>query len=94
MLKTKIVAAKKVVVCITAKETVSKSGLILNNAENKPETGEVVVIGDGKQPVSFKVGDMIVFRRYTDNRINIGGVEYNFIKFSDVLGVVSQNKSK
>lgn len=92
MLKTKIVASKKVVVCITAKATVSKSGLILNNAENKPETGEVIVIGEGKLPVSFKVGDVIVFRRYTDNRINVGGVEYNFVQFKDVLGVVSQNK--
>lgn len=88
--KENILAAEKVVVCKNTKSQKTKSGLELPNTENKPEMGEVVVIGTGKKPVPFKVGDNIVFRRYTDNRIVVGGVEYNFIQFKDVLGIVNQ----
>ena len=86
----KILAAKNVVVCVNAKSHTTKSGLELQNTENKPETGEVVVIGTGTPPVKFKVGDVIVFRRYTDNRIFLGGVEYNFVQFKDVLGTIKK----
>lgn len=70
----------------------TKSGLHLNNAENKPETGEVVVVGKGVKPIEFKIGDYIVFRKYTDNRIFLSGVEYNFVQFKDVLGVIKNVK--
>ena len=83
-------AAKKVVICVTAKEYVTKSGLELSNKENKPETGVVVSFGEGKKPIEFEVGDTIVFRKYTDNRIYLGDTEYNFIQFNDVLGVVGK----
>lgn len=83
-----IKAAKNVVVCKNAMTQKTKSGLELNHADNKPEMGEVVVLGAGTPPVKLKVGDTIVFRRYTDNRIFLGGTEYNFVQFKDVLGVV------
>jgi co-chaperonin GroES (HSP10) len=85
-----IKASEKVVVCVNAKAHTTKSGLVLQNTDNKPETGEVIVFGTGKKPIEFKVGDTIVFRRYTDNRIILGAVEYNFVLFKDVLGVISK----
>ena len=89
-----IIAAKKVVVCVNAKTHTTKSGLELANTDNKPETGEVVVFGSGKKPIDFNVGDVIVFRRFTDNRIFLEGVEYNFVLFKDVLGVIKKNEKK
>lgn len=87
-MKHDIQPAKSVVVCINAKMQKTKSGLEIANGENKPETGEVVAIGAGTRTVPFKIGDVIVFRRYTDNRIFVGGTEYNFVLFKDVLGIV------
>jgi len=89
-----ILAAKGVVVCINAKSHTTKSGLELANTDNKPETGEVVVFGTGKKPIEFGIGDVIVFRRFTDNRIFLGGVEYNFVLFKDVLGVIKKYAKK
>lgn len=85
-----IYAAKKVVVCISAKAETTKSGLNLPNTENKPETGEVVCFGKGEKTIPFEIGDQIVFRKYTDNRIHLSGIEYNFVRFKDVLGVISK----
>jgi len=90
LMSEKILASKNVVVCINAKSQKTKSGLELANTDNKPETGEVVVIGTGTPPIKIKVGDTIVFRKYTDNRIFLTGVEYNFVQFKDVLGVIKK----
>lgn len=87
-----IIASKNVVVCVNMKSHTTKSGLELNNTENKPETGEVVVLGEGKPPVPVKVGDTIVFRRYTDNRVFLGSTEYNFVQFKDILGIIKKAK--
>lgn len=83
-------AAKGVVVCVAVQSEKTKSGLELVNTENKPETGRVVAFGEGKKPIPFEIGDVVVFRRYTDNRIYLSGTEYNFVLFKDVLGVVIQ----
>ena len=94
--KTVVQPAKNVVVCINVKSSKSKSGLYLPNTENKPETGEVVAIGEGDKPIDFQVGDIIVYRRYTDNRVFMHGHEFNFVRFStkeefnDVLGTISK----
>ena len=84
--------AKKVVVCkpVTAQQT--KSGLHLNGGEHKPELGEVYVIGAGTPPIKLEKGDTIVYRRYTDNKILVAGVEFNFIDFKDIMAVVPQRK--
>lgn len=81
-----VIPAKEVVVCTNVKSKKTKSGLELTNTENKPETGEVVAIGTGKKTLPFKVGDVIVFRKYTDNKVYVDGIEYNFVLFKDVLG--------
>lgn len=84
----RITASKKVVVCINAGAEKTKSGLNINSAENKPETGKVIAFGEGKKPTPFEIGSVIVFRKYTDNRIYLGGTEYNFVLFKDVLGTL------
>ena len=87
---TKFRASKKIVI-LEPTENTTASGLKLAEAEggkNKPELGVVKVIGEGKKPVDFEVGDTIVFGRYTENRISVRGKEYNFINFKDILAVV------
>jgi chaperonin GroES len=79
--------SKKTVICEAV--NVSTVGVLqMAQEEKKPEVGKVLSIGEGKLPVEIKIGDTIVYRRYTDNKISINGKEYNFISFKDILAVV------
>lgn len=88
--------SKNVVVCVNVTSHKTKSGLHLPNTENKPEMGEVVAFGEGKKPIDFKIGDVIIFRKYTDNRVFMHGHEFNFVRFSDreefndVMGIIDK----
>jgi chaperonin GroES len=84
---TKILPAEKVVICKDVPEMTTKSGLY-TPSEEKPELGKVYAIGKGKLPISIKVGDIIAYRKYTDNQVTIVGENYNFISFKDVLAVI------
>lgn len=98
-IQSKIIVSKNVVVLTPPENQKTKSGLILQDTENKTELGVVYAIGAGKKPCEFKVGDSLVFRRYTDNRVFVEGQELNFVRFNaddptvnDVLGIVRTKK--
>jgi len=98
-IQSKIIPAKNVVILTPPQDQKTKSGLLIRDVENKTELGVVFCIGEGKRPCEFKVGDSIVFRRYTDNRVFIEGIEFNFVRFNasdptvnDVLAIVRMKK--
>ena len=77
------------------KET-KKGGIIIpDTAKEKPQEAEVVAVGPGKvtkdgklQPMSVKVGDTILFGKYSGNEVKLGDEEYLIMHESDVLGVL------
>ena len=85
-----LIAAKEVIICKNLVASTTKSGIVvMDDEKSKPELGVVMVIGSGELPsIDLKIGDTVVFRKYTDNRIFRDGEELNFIKFEDILGVV------
>jgi chaperonin GroES len=79
---------------LEAEET-TKSGIILTGtAKEKPQEAEVVAVGiggmiDGKEVVmEVKVGDKVLFSKYSGNEVKIGEEEYTILKQSDILAVV------
>lgn len=63
--------------------------------KEKPEKGEVVAIGNGKlfdsgqrAPMSVKVGDKVMFKKYSPDEIKIEGEEYLVISESDILAIL------
>ena len=82
----KIIPAKKVVL-IEPVKVKSKSGLEYVS-EKKQETGKVIAIGLGVRPVMMKVGDLIAFRRYGEDKLFLDGKEFMFVTFADILGVI------
>lgn len=66
---------------------------VITEGNGMPEIGIVEVIGKGIKPVDFKVGDKIAYRKYTDNKIKVDGVEYNFINFKDILAVLDRKEA-
>ena len=60
---------------------------------NPPQIGEVISFGSGKQPVEFKVGDLITYRQFGEFEFFINGEALYFIKFADILGVLKNCKN-
>ncbi len=75
---------------------VKKGGIIIpDTAKEKPQEGEVIAVGPGKvsddgtrQPMSVKVGNKILFGKYSGSEIKIDGEEHLILREEDVLGVV------
>jgi chaperonin GroES len=65
------------------------------SAEEKPQQGEVVALGEGKQTskgaglgLDVKVGDRILFAKYSGSNIKIEGEEYLILREDEILGVL------
>jgi len=77
-------------------EDKTKSGIVLpDSAQEKPQEGEVVAAGEGakdengkKIPMEVKVGDVVLYSKYSGTEVKIDGEEHLIIKESDVLAIV------
>ena len=86
----------RVVVKALARETVTKSGLVLpDTAKEKPQEGEVLAVGPGKvldngkrTTPEVKVGERVLFARYAGTEIKMDGEEYLILRENDVMGIV------
>ncbi|MBN2384213.1 co-chaperone GroES [bacterium] len=77
------------------KETIKGGIIIPDTAKEKPQEGTVVAVGPGKvlkdgsrATMSVKVGDRILFGKYSGNDVRIDDQEYLIIREEDVLGVI------
>ena len=66
-------------------ESKTASGLLLpETAKEKPQTGEVVAIGDDEE-IKLKVNDKVLFAKYSGTEFKLEGVEYILFESADVL---------
>jgi chaperonin GroES len=77
------------------KEAKKGSIIIPDTAKEKPQEGEVMAVGPGKvtedgkrQPMEVKVGDKILFGKYSGSEIKLGDEEYLIMREEDVLGII------
>jgi len=83
----------RVLVKITPEETTTKSGLVLpDTAKEKPQRGKVVAIGDDKDMINVKVGDTVLFPKYTGTEFKIDDEDYLVIESGDLLAIVKHKK--
>ena len=78
-------------------ENVSKSGIVLPGTidKEKPETAEIIAVGDGKLndkgekiPMSVKVGDKVMFKKYSPDEITVEGEDLLVIQESDIIAII------
>ena len=77
-------------------EKTTKSGIFIPaSVEEKPIMGKVIAIGPGKTneegkiiPLNVKIGDKILFTKYTPNEIKIDEKEYLVVREDDVLAII------
>ncbi|RVH42586.1 co-chaperone GroES [Sinorhizobium meliloti] len=77
-------------------EETTKGGIIIpDTAKEKPQEGEVLAVGPGArgekgqiQPLDVKVGDRILFGKWSGTEIKIDGEDLLIMKESDVMGII------
>ncbi|WDV46186.1 co-chaperone GroES [Clostridiaceae bacterium M8S5] len=84
----------RVVIKKVEAEEKTKSGIVLpTSAKEQPQVAEVLAVGpsiteDDKKKNELKVGDKVIFSKYSGTEIKIDGQEYTILKISDILAVV------
>jgi chaperonin GroES len=78
-------------------EEKSKGGIIIpDSAKEKPSQGEITAVGPGGRdesgkliPIDLKVGDRVLFGKWSGTEVKLDGEELLIMKESDIMGVVS-----
>lgn len=87
----------QVIIKASSKEEITKSGIVLPDTmdKEKPEQGEIIAVGPGKlmdsgnrAEMTVKVGDKVVFKKYSPDDIKIEGEEYLVINENDILAII------
>lgn len=75
--------------------------IIPDTAKEKPQQGKVIATGKGKVkddgkvvPLDVKVGDLILFGKYSGQEIKLEGQEYLIMREEEVLAVIEEGKKK
>jgi chaperonin GroES len=78
-------------------ETIRGGIIIPDSAKEKPQQGEVVGVGDGKllddgerAAIDVKIGDRILFGKYSGSEVKIAGEEYLVVREDEILGVLAK----
>ena len=91
----------RVLVRRAEEEEKTAGGIIIpDTAKEKPMEGEIVAVGSGARndngdiiPLEVKIGDRVLFGKYSGTDVSVGGEDLVIIKESDVMGIV-EGKSK
>ncbi|WP_125152900.1 co-chaperone GroES [Clostridium rectalis] len=76
-------------------EETTKSGIVLpGSAQEKPQEAEVVAVGPGgisngkEVKMELKVGDKVLFSKFSGNEVKVDGIEYTILRQDDILAVL------
>ena len=84
--------ADRVLVEPSAAETKTTSGIIIpDTAQEKPQKGKIVAVGEGtkENPVTVKVGDNVLYGKYSGTELKYEGKDYLIMKESDLLAIIN-----
>ena len=79
-------------------EEKTAGGIIIpDTAKEKPQEGKVIAVGPGAKsddgkitPMDVKVGDHILFGKWSGTEVKIDGKEYSIMKESDIMGIIAK----
>jgi chaperonin GroES len=86
---------------IEAEDKTAGGIIIPDTAKEKPSQGEIVAVGPGGRdeagrviPIDLKVGDLVLFGKWSGTEVKIDGAELLIMKESDIMGVVIEGEVK
>jgi chaperonin GroES len=85
----------RVIVKPAAAEEVTKGGIIIpDTVKEKPQRGEIVAVGTGKvaedgkaTPLTVKVGDSVLYGKYSGTEVSVDGNDYLIMRESDIFAI-------
>jgi chaperonin GroES len=84
---------------LDSEEKTSGGIIIPDTAKEKPQEGEVVAVGPGAMnetgkvaPMDVKIGDIVLFGKWSGTEVKIDGKEYSIMKESDIMGISKSKK--
>ena len=84
---------------LDSEEKTSGGIIIPDTAKEKPQEGEVIAVGPGAKSedgkivsMDVKVGDIVLFGKWSGTEIKIDGTEYSIMKESDIMGIAKRKK--
>lgn len=88
----------RIVVRRKEEETTTAGGIVLpGSAQEKPQQGEILAVGNGRvmdsgevKALDVKVGDLVVFGQYSGQTIKIDGEEVLIMQESEIFGVLEK----
>ena len=83
--------ADRVLVQPLEAETKTASGIIIpDSAKEKPQKGNIVAVGPGtkENPVTVKVGDSVLYGKYSGTELKLEGNDYLIMRENDILAIV------
>ncbi|MCM8774109.1 MAG: co-chaperone GroES [Candidatus Omnitrophica bacterium] len=86
----------RVLIKPSEEEEKTKGGIILpDTAKEKPQRGKVIAVGDGRKtddgkiiPLKVKVGDTVIYGKYSGTEITIDDEEHLIVKEEDILAIL------
>jgi chaperonin GroES len=92
----------RVLVKRVKEEEKTRGGIIIpDTAQEKPQEGEVVAVGPGTRDedgervaLDVKVGDRILFGKWSGTEVKLDGDELLIMKESDIMGIIETKKAK
>ena len=90
----------RIIVEAAEKESKSAGGIILpDTAQEKPQRGKVLAVGPGKvldtgklAPMDVKVGETVLYGKYSGTEVTVEGTDYMILRSEDVLAIVTEAK--
>lgn len=91
--------ADRVVVKPSAREEVTKSGIVLpDTVREKPQEGTVVAVGTGRllesgkrQPIEVTAGNTVIYAKYAGSEVKMDDEDVLILRESDILAVVTRS---
>ncbi len=83
--------ADRVLIEPSAAETTTASGIIIpDTAQEKPQKGTVVALGNGKkdEPLTVKVGDTVLYGKFAGTELKFEGKDFMIMRESDILAII------
>ncbi len=82
---------------LDAEEKTAGGILLPDTAKQKPQQGKVIAVGPGKLsekgarlPLAVKIGDTVLFGKYSGSDVEVNGTEYKIVRESEILGKVTK----
>ena len=90
----------RVLIRVLDSEEKTSGGIIIpDTAKEKPQEGDVVAVGPGAKSedgkivsMDVKVGDIVLFGKWSGTEVKIDGTEYSIMKESDIMGIAKRKK--